>query len=56
MLGAFCNWEWFMNALKARLLVKLLTRNGARIFYGALGLSLVVLGILGTIGIIDMSA
>ena len=53
--GAICNWEWFMNARKARFLVKMLSRNGARIFYGILGLGLVVLGALGTMGIIDMS-
>jgi predicted small integral membrane protein len=55
MLGAICNWEWFMNARKARFMVKILTRNGARIFYGILGLALVVLGVLATMGIIDMS-
>ena len=56
ILGAICNWDWFMNARKARSVVKLLTRNGARIFYGILGLALVVLGVLGAVGIIDMSA
>jgi hypothetical protein len=55
MLGAICNWDWFMNARKARFMVKILTRNGARIFYGILGLGLVVLGVLATMGIIDMS-
>lgn len=55
MLGAICNWEWFMNARKARFMVKILTRNGARIFYGILGLALVVLGVLATMGIVDMS-
>ncbi len=55
MLGAICNWDWFMNARKARFMVKILTRNGARILYGILGLGLVVLGVLATMGIIDMS-
>ncbi len=56
MLGAICNWDWFMNARKARFVVKILTRKGARIFYGVLGLAIVVLGVLGTVGIIDMSS
>ena len=54
--GAVCNWEWFMNARKARGMVKLLTRNGARIFYAVLGLVLVVLGILITAGILTNSS
>ena len=56
MLGAICNWEWFMNARKARFVVKILTRDGARIFYGALGLAIAVLGVLSTVGIVDMSS
>ena len=56
ILGAICNWDWFMNARKARSVVSLLTRGGARIFYGILGLLLVVLGVLGATGIIDMSS
>lgn len=55
MLGAICNWEWFMNARKARFMVRILTRSGARIFCGILGLAFVVLGVLGTMGFIDMS-
>ena len=52
--GAIFNWDWFMNARKARFIVKIFTRNGARIFYGILGLAIVVLGALITIGIINM--
>lgn len=55
MLGAICNWDWFMNARKAKFMVNILTRDGARIFYGILGLGLVVLGVLVRMGIIDMS-
>jgi len=53
--GAIFDREWFMNSRKARFMVKILTRNGTRLFYGALGLGLVLLGVLGTMGIIDMS-
>lgn len=42
--GAFFNWDWFMNHRKARFLSNLLGRQGARLFYGALGTALVVLG------------
>jgi hypothetical protein len=56
MLGAVCNWDWFMNARKARFVMKILTRKGARIFYAALGLAIAVLGLLGTMGIIDISS
>ncbi len=55
ILGAILNWEWFMNSRKAAFMVKILTRNGARIFYGVVGLALVVLGTLGTTGAIDLS-
>ncbi|MHC4253428.1 MAG: immunity 17 family protein [Planctomycetota bacterium] len=54
MLGAICNWEWFMNSRKARFLVRIATRTGARVFYGLLGLALVVLGVLTTMGVIGM--
>ena len=55
MAGAILNWDWFMNSRKARFMVRILTRNGARIFYGFLGLTLFIFGLLGTIGIVDLS-
>jgi len=54
MLGGIFNWDWFMNSRKARTMVKLLSRTGARIFYGVLGLALVVFGVLGTVGVIEL--
>ncbi len=56
IVGAACDWDWFMNARKARLFVKLFSRNGARVFYGILGTALVVLGVLGATGVVDMSS
>ena len=50
--GAVFDWDWFINSYKARLFVALLGRNGARIFYGILGLIIVVLGGLITLGIV----
>ncbi|MEW6535052.1 MAG: immunity 17 family protein [Candidatus Auribacterota bacterium] len=44
--GAVFDWDWFMTHRKARLLVKLLTRNGARVFYAVLGVIISVIGIL----------
>ena len=52
VLGALCDWEWFMGSAKARFLIKLFTRPGARIFYGLVGLTLMAVGILGGLGII----
>ena len=51
--GAFLNWDWFMEARKARFIVSIIGRNGARIFYGLLGTGLVVLGVLGMTGVIE---
>ena len=53
--GGIFNWEWFMNHHKARFMCTILTRTGARIFYVVLGLGLVVLGILITMGIVQDS-
>ena len=53
--GAVCDWDWFMNARKARFVVALLTRNGARIFYGLLGAGLAVLGVMLALGLIEAS-
>lgn len=38
------DFEWFMNHRKARFFVKILGRGGARVFYGILGLALLVFG------------
>jgi hypothetical protein len=53
ILGAVFDWEWFMNARKARFMVAILTRFGARVFYGILGLALVTFGVLYTLGIVE---
>lgn len=50
--GAAFDWEFFMNHRKARRLVRLVGRTGARIFYGILGGSLAVAGLLMAAGII----
>lgn len=45
MTAAVMNWEWYMNHRKAQFMIKILSRNGARIFYFCLGLGLVGIGI-----------
>ncbi|MFH1230443.1 MAG: immunity 17 family protein [Planctomycetota bacterium] len=50
--GAAFDWEFFMNHRKARFFIRLFGRTGARIFYGLLGIILVVIGVLIAIGII----
>jgi hypothetical protein len=49
------NWEWFFTARKARFFVDKLGRNGARVWYGVLGLAVMVLGLLGALGIVDLT-
>ncbi len=49
-LGAFSlfcavmNFDWFMESRRARIFVGMFGRDGARIFYGLLGLALMGLG------------
>lgn len=40
------NWEWFFTHHRARLLVSVFGRQGARIVYGVLGGALVIFGIV----------
>jgi len=44
--GGVFDWDWFFTSRKAAFFVKTFGRNGARIFYGALGGVLVLLGAL----------
>jgi hypothetical protein len=43
--GAIFNWNWFMNSRRARFVSMILTRTGARIFYGLLGITLIIIGL-----------
>ena len=47
MVGAVANWNWFMNSPRAAFMVKILGRNGARVFYMLLGAALVAFSIYG---------
>lgn len=50
--GAALDWDFFINSRKARFFVAVFGRTGARIFYGVLGLVIVVMGALITLGIL----
>jgi hypothetical protein len=54
LAGAVYNWDWFMNARKARFIVSILGRSGARCLYGLLGVAFIMLGILSLTGVIDL--
>jgi hypothetical protein len=53
MAGSVLNLGWFMNSRRSRLLSRFITETGTRIFYIALGIALVVWGILWLVGVID---
>lgn len=46
LCGAIYDWDFFMNNYKAQVFVKLFGRNGARIFYGALGCFIILMSLL----------
>lgn len=50
--GAAFDWDFFINSRKARFFVSTFGRNGARVFYGLLGIVIVVMGTLITVGIL----
>ncbi len=50
ILGSVKNWDIIFNSRKAWLIVKIFGRQGARIFYGLLGIFLTVVGLLMTFG------
>ncbi len=52
LASAILDWEWFMTNYKAAVLVRILGRNGARLFYALLGLALAGLGFGGAFGLI----
>lgn len=41
--AAALDWDWFFNNWRARFFVNLLGRDGARLFYAALGVAFFVL-------------
>lgn len=43
--GAGCDWDWFMENHKARLLVTICGRTGARVVYVFIGILCVLMGL-----------
>jgi small neutral amino acid transporter SnatA (MarC family) len=43
--AAVLDWEWFFANWRAALFVKIFGRNGARAFYGLLGVLVLALGL-----------
>jgi small neutral amino acid transporter SnatA (MarC family) len=48
------DFDFFMNHRKARFFVKILGRNGARIFYVLLGIAMIIVGVGFFTGIIPL--
>jgi small neutral amino acid transporter SnatA (MarC family) len=46
LIAAIFNFDWYFQSRKASTAVHWFGRNGARIFYGLLGLALIASGIL----------
>ena len=44
--GGLFDWNWFMLSRRARLIVRIFGRGGARIFYMILGAVIVVFGLI----------
>jgi len=44
LFAALSNWEWFFKQRRAKNIVKLVGRNGARVIYALLGTLFAVIG------------
>ncbi len=55
LVCAAMDQDWFMQSRKAQYFVNVFGRNGARIFYGIIGVFFIVLGLCGIAGVIDLS-
>lgn len=42
LTAAAAGWEWFFRSANVRVLVGRMSRRGARLFYGAVGMALIV--------------
>lgn len=53
LISSIKDWNFFFESTRARFLVRILGRTGARIFYGLLGSALVIGGLLLTCNLIS---
>ena len=54
IVSSIINLEWFFKQRRAQTLIKLMGRNGARIFYSLMGLMFVIFGWMVLSGRIEM--
>ncbi len=50
VLAALLNFDWFFQTASATPFVGWLGRRGARLFYGVLGVVMIVCGVMGLLG------
>ncbi len=55
-VASITNWNFFFNHRKSQLLIKLLGRNGARIFYSIIGFGFFSVGLLSALGVIVLES
>ena len=50
--GALFDWDFFMNQRSSRRMVSMLGRGGARVFFGLLGMVIVIVGTAIAMGLV----
>ena len=53
LLGSILNWTWIYRSRRSKSIVSTLGLSGARIFYGIVGLVLMVVSALSIFGVFD---
>jgi hypothetical protein len=53
LAGAIKNWDWFFGGHRAWIFVKLVGRDGARLFYGVLGVAMLAGGVAFATGVLE---
>ncbi|QWX84602.1 immunity 17 family protein [Cellulophaga sp. HaHaR_3_176] len=56
LIASIKDWNFFFGSIKARLLVSIVGRNGARILFGVLGFVIIIVGILSILGKVDLAS
>ncbi len=56
LIASIKNWNFFFQGFKTRWITSIIGRNGARIFYGILGIAIIIVGLLAFIGRIDLAS
>lgn len=56
LFAAITNWEWYFKQRRAQVMIKLMGRTGARIFYALLGLLFSGFGWMVLSGRIDINS